>query len=173
MEQTTLTISEIDYLLKKEETSSKVLRIFFLFWKAFGIIGILACLSSLGTEVLNAPTMYEKVIMAISMVMGLLMISGFFLGIPTLINNASKKRINKIKNREVKAYLSNVVDKRRFRRDKKNYYHLYFQNGNQTISVKTTSRAFDSLDIGDEALIIDFGQGVSNLEAYNRNIMNF
>lgn len=171
MEQTTLSISEIDYLLKLEETSSKVLKFFFLFWKLIGIIGICGCIFSLGQEVLNAPTTYEKVIMAISMIFGLLMVSGFFLGIPFLIEKTSKKKINKIKNREFKAYISKVVDKRKFRRDKKNYYHLYFQNGNQTISVKVSSRVFDSLNIGEEALILDYGQGVSNLEAYNRKIM--
>ena len=171
MEQTTLTSNEIEYLVKVQENTSKIFKIFFLFWKCIGIVGVIGCIYSMGIEFLNAQTSYEKFIMIFSMILGVLMVSGFFLGIPILIEKSFKKKINKIRNREFKVYVSNVIDKKRFRHDKKTTYRLYFQNGNQKISATISSRGFDSLNIGDEALIIDFGQGISNLEAYNRKLM--
>ena len=50
----------------------------------------------MGIEFLNAQTSYEKFIMIFSMVLGVLMVSGFFLGIPILIEKSFKKKINKI-----------------------------------------------------------------------------
>ena len=159
MFETRFSEQQINAIIDMEKKGNIALNIFFWLWRIAGIVGIIACINNF----INPPTPptndYEEFLNLLILIIGIPMISGFFLGIPWLISHSVKKRVKKLKNGDFKVYIGIVADKSKHRHDNKTRYYIYIHGLNN--SIKTNSMNYDTINIGQEVYVLQVGYEMS------------
>ena len=168
MFETRFSEQQINAIIEMEKKGNIALNIFFWLWRIVGIVGIIACINNF----INPPTppanSYEEFLNILILIIGIPMISGFFLGIPWLISHSVKKRAKKLQNGDFKVYIGIVADKSKHRHDNKTRYYIHINGLNN--SIKTIYMNYEMINIGQEVYVLQVGHEMS---CYSYEYLNY
>ena len=166
MIETHFTEQQLNAIISMKKKGNLVLNIFLWTWRIIGIVAIVGLVWNFFLFPGEDVDEIQKGINLFAGIVGLFVVGGFMIGIPTLISLLGKAYVKKLQKGNYKVYIGVVEHKHEARHDRKRTYSIYIREHN--LPIRVSSMNFDTMFVGQQIYVLKVG---NQFDCYSKEFL--